>query len=294
MKVDIDGLILLDKPTGITSNRALQQVKHALHAKKAGHTGSLDPLATGMLPICLGQATKFSQFLLDADKTYRVTARLGIRTTTSDAEGEIVSQRDVPVLKTEVIEKKLTQFRGEISQVPSMYSALKHNGQPLYKYARQGIEVPREARNITIYRLELLQASANELELLVHCSKGTYVRTLVDDLGELLACGAHVVALRRLSVGQFKQQDMHPLEHISTEKLSSLLLPVESLLTSMPTVAISPALAFYLKQGQAVFVPNAPTSGLVNLAQANGTTLGVGVVLDDGKIAPRKMLATQS
>ena len=187
----INGVLLLDKPYEMSSNHALQAVKRIYFAQKAGHTGALDPLATGMLPICLGEGTKFSQYLLDTDKTYQVTAKLGIRTTTSDAGGEVVSEKDVNVSDEQLLQA-LDTFRGTTKQVPSMYSALKHQGQPLYKYAREGIEVPREARDITVLTLELLRFEHDEVELNIHVSKGTYIRTIVDDLGELLGCGAHV------------------------------------------------------------------------------------------------------
>ena len=200
----VDGILLLDKPQGITSNEALQQVKRAYGAAKAGHTGSLDPLATGMLPICLGEATKFSQYMLDADKVYITTAKLGVRTDTGDAEGEVVSERPVAVGQAD-IEQALEQFRGEITQLPSMFSAIKVDGQPLYKLAREGKEVDRPSREVSIYRLELLDVRGDEVDLEVHCSKGTYIRTLVEDLGEVLGCGAHVTMLRRLSVAGFAE-----------------------------------------------------------------------------------------
>ena len=187
----VNGIVVVDKPLGASSNHVLQQVKRLYGAAKAGHTGSLDPLATGVLPVCLGEATKLSQYLLDSDKSYRTTAKLGIRTTTGDAEGEVVSER--PVALTELIWSLLARFRGPIEQVPSMYSALKHNGKPLYEYARQGIEIERPARKVNIYRLTLIEFRGDELVLEVDCSKGTYIRTLVEDIGEMLGCGAHVL-----------------------------------------------------------------------------------------------------
>ena len=204
---DIHGVFLLDKPQGMSSNDIMQKVKRIFQANKAGHTGALDPLATGMLPICLGEATKFSQFLLDADKRYLVTAKLGERTDTSDAEGQIVETREVKV-KTPEILTALEQFRGDILQVPTMFSALKHNGKPLYEYARQGITVEREARPITIFELNFIEYNAPYLTLEVHCSKGTYIRTLVDDLGEALGCGAHVTMLRRTAVADYPTEKM--------------------------------------------------------------------------------------
>ena len=203
----INGIVLLDKPTDISSNHALQRVKRIFFANKAGHTGALDPLATGMLPICLGEATKFSQFLLDSDKRYIVTAKLGVRTTTSDSQGDVVTERAVNVNKQQLM-AALDTFRGDIMQVPSMYSALKHKGQPLYKYAREGITIDREARPITVYEINLLRFEGDEVDLDVHVSKGTYIRTIVDDLGELLGCGAHVSMLRRTQVADYPYDRM--------------------------------------------------------------------------------------
>ncbi|MBB1440781.1 tRNA pseudouridine(55) synthase TruB, partial [Shewanella sp. SG41-4] len=190
----IDGIVLLDKDTGMSSNFALQRVKRFFNANKAGHTGALDPLATGMLPICLGEATKFSQHLLDSDKRYLVTAKLGQRTDTSDSDGEVVQTRPVNFTQ-ELLDEKLSFFRGTTQQIPSMYSALKYQGQPLYKYAREGIEVPRESRPITVFELNFIKLEGDELTLDIHCSKGTYIRTIIDDLGEMLGCGAHVIML---------------------------------------------------------------------------------------------------
>jgi len=293
----VNGILLLDKPTDISSNHALQKVKRLFNAKKAGHTGSLDPLATGMLPICFGEATKFSQFLLDSDKTYRVAAKLGVRTTTSDAEGEVVSTRAVPDLTMTMIDKACDQFRGEIDQVPSMYSALKYQGQPLYKYARQGITVERPSRRITVYQLDVTDIQQDQIFFDLRCSKGTYVRTIVDDLGELLGCGAHVASLRRLHVAHYPidaMVDMESLEKIDNfEKLDQLLLPVSSCVITLPEVQLTESTAFYLRQGQSVFVPNIPSSGTVRLFTKNGIFLGLGECID-GKVTPRRLLATNS
>jgi tRNA pseudouridine55 synthase len=200
---DVHGVLLLDKPQGVSSNDVLQKVKRIFNANRAGHTGALDPLATGMLPICLGEATKFSQYLLDSDKRYRVIARLGERTDTSDADGNIVQTRPVSFSQAD-LDSALESFRGETLQVPSMFSALKHQGRPLYEYARQGIEIAREPRPITVYELQFIRWQDNELELEIHCSKGTYIRTIIDDLGEKLGCGAHVIMLRRVQVIRMK------------------------------------------------------------------------------------------
>ena len=227
----LNGIFLLDKSIGISSNGALQRVKRLLQAKKAGHTGSLDPLATGMLPICFGDATKFSQYLLDSDKTYVVTMQLGVRTTTSDIEGEIVSMRSVPNFSLDDINAAFEKFRGTTQQIPSMFSALKHNGVPLYEYARKGITIERQSRTLTIYSLIVNSFENNFVNFTVKCSKGTYVRTLVDDVGEKLNCGAHVTQLRRLSVGPFLENQMMTMEKLDlltqTENFSveNILLP---------------------------------------------------------------------
>lgn len=288
--MQIDGLVLIDKPLGMTSNAALQKIKRILCVKKAGHTGSLDPLASGMLPICLGQATKFSEYLLGADKTYQVTAKLGVRTSSGDLEGEVVANKPVPELSSELIENCLNTFRGNISQVPSMYSALKYNGLPLYLYARQGIELPREARAITIYDLRVLSIKENQIELFVRCSKGTYIRSLVEDIGEFLGCGAHVTQLRRLSVAGFQIEQMLELAEVEPEKMALQVLPIQTMISHLPLITVSPALVFYLRQGQSVENFSSADLGLVCLQQSNGQILGVGEVLENGRIAPRKIL----
>lgn len=293
----VDGILILDKPPGISSNEALQIVKRLYDAQKAGHTGSLDPLASGMLPICFGGATRFSEYLLAADKCYQVTAKLGVQTTTGDSEGDIVKQRDVGDISSKKLEAVLQQFRGEIEQVPSMYSALKHQGQPLYKLARQGITVERKARAVKIYNLELLSIDNDLLEMQISCSKGTYIRTLVEDIGEQLNCGAHVIALRRLTAGGYQEEQMielQDLKKLSQEKgesaIDSLLLPVESAVADWPEVRLSEAAAFYLQQGQSVIAPYSPTEGWIRLKMKDGRFLGVGEILKDGKVAPRKLL----
>ncbi len=210
---DLTGVVLLNKPQGMSSNHALQRVKRLYNAQKAGHTGALDPLATGILPVCLGEATKFSQYLLDADKAYRVEATLGVRTTTSDAEGEVVEEKPVAVDAAKVADA-IKQFIGEQEQSPSIYSALKHEGRPLYYYARQGIEVPKKTRTITVHSIELLDIQDNKVTLQVSCSKGTYIRTLVDDLGQLLGCGAHVSMLHRNAVADIAEAAMVTLEQL--------------------------------------------------------------------------------
>ena len=293
---DINGILLLDKPSGITSNDALQQVKRLYFAKKAGHTGSLDPLASGVLPICLGEATKVSAFLLDADKRYQVRCQLGVRTATSDAEGEVLETRQVGVYNLEQLETALEEFRGSIEQIPPMYSALKHQGQRLYKLARQGVEVEREPRPVEIYELTVAGQGEDWLDINVHCSKGTYVRTLAEDIGDRLGCGAHVSALRRTAVGPYGDtmlvglETLRELKEKDMSSMDTLLLPIESALTQWPDVDLSTDAAFYLQQGQPVLVPHAPTSGWVRLYEGNRSFLGMGEILDDGRVAPRRLM----
>ncbi|AJI94527.1 tRNA pseudouridine(55) synthase [Yersinia ruckeri] len=300
---DINGVLLLDKPLGLSSNDVLQKVKRLFSANRAGHTGALDPLATGMLPICLGEATKFSQFLLDSDKRYRVIARLGQRTDTSDAEGVLISERDINFTQ-EQLDAALESFRGDTQQVPSMYSALKHQGKPLYEYARQGIEVEREARDITVYELQFLRWEGTELELEIHCSKGTYIRTIIDDLGELLGCGAHVSYLRRLQVATYPSDRMVTLEQLSTmvalaqaeerspnPELDKLLLPMDSAVLNFPEVNLLPIVAAYVKQGQPVQVAGAPTEGMVRMTEGEERNfIGIGIIADDGRVAPKRLV----
>ena len=292
----VNGILLLDKPIGITSNAALQKVKKLYRARKAGHTGSLDPLASGLLPICLGEATKVSGYLLDADKHYWVVCKLGERTSTGDAEGELLEQRPVQVTEKQ-FRKVMEGFLGDIEQIPPMYSAVKHQGQRLYKLARQGVEVERQPRSITIHSIELLDFASPRVEINVRCSKGTYVRTLVEDIGELLGCGAHVADLRRLGVGPYDDTGMVTLdclEQLLAEggeaALDALLLPLESGLTQWPDVRLSGDAAFYLRQGQPVLVPHAPTAGGVRLYLGDKRFLGIGEILDDGRVAPRRLL----
>ena len=294
----VNGVLLLDKPTNMTSNAALQEVKRLFKAAKAGHTGSLDPLASGLLPICMGEATKVSAFLLDADKRYWTRAKLGVTTTTADAEGEVLKELPVPDLSDADIENALEAFRGEIDQVPPMYSALKHEGRRLYDLARDGIEVERKPRRIRIYDLTLLERGEDTLDLDVHCSKGTYVRTLAEDLGEALACGAHVAGLRRTGVGPYASENMVTLEQLrdlaeqgGLDALDECLLPVDTAVSDWPALNLSADTAYYLRQGQAVVVPKAPASGWVRLYDASEAFIGLGEVQDDGRVAPRRLVA---
>jgi len=294
----VNGILLLDKPLGVTSNDALQKVKRLFRARKAGHTGSLDPLATGLLPICLGEATKVSAFLLDADKRYRVRVKLGVTTTTADAEGEVVEEKPTDGIDEAQVLAALDGFRGEIDQLPPMYSAIKHKGERLYNLARQGIEVEREPRRITIHGLELLEWNAPEFSLDVHCSKGTYVRTLAEDIGKVLGCGAHVTALHRSGVGPYGDADMVSMEQLEELRsegaaaLDQLLLPLESGLAHWPEVRLSDDAAYYMRKGQAVLVPQAPTEGWVRLYSKSGEFMGAGCIADDGKVQPKRLLST--
>ncbi|RMD71390.1 MAG: tRNA pseudouridine(55) synthase TruB [Gammaproteobacteria bacterium] len=292
---DIHGILLLDKPAGISSNDALQRVKHLYFARKAGHTGSLDQIATGMLPLCFGEATKLSAFLLNADKTYQATIKLGESTTTGDSQGEVRASHPVEGLERAQVEEVLGRFRGAIEQVPPMFSAIKHRGQPLYKLAHQGIEVERKPRSVIIHRLDLVALEGDTLKVEVHCSKGTYIRTLAEDIGQALGVGGHVVALRRTGVGPFKGENMvsmETLEEASREghgALDALLLPMDRALGQCPPVQLSPDISYYLRMGQPVLVPHAPTEGMVRL-YGDKRFIGVGEVLEDGRIAPRRLV----
>jgi tRNA pseudouridine55 synthase len=293
----IDGILLLDKPLHITSNGALQRVKRLFGAKKAGHTGSLDPLATGMLPLCFGEATKFSQFLLESDKYYRVSAKLGVKTTTGDAEGDITETKPVPHFNQQQLENVFSQFTGSVQQIPPMHSAVKHKGKPLYELARKGLNVERKPRLVKIYLLKLGKYTADTLNLDIHCSKGTYVRTLIEDIGDTLGCGAHVSGLRRLSVTPYQNVPMITLEELEeahkrfgVEGLNQYLLSAETSVQSLPVIRLSTVAAFYIRSGQAVMVPHLPKNGLVQLISENNQFIGVGEVTDDGRVAPRRLV----
>lgn len=298
IKNDINGILLLDKAMGLTSNGALQRVKRLFSARKAGHTGSLDPLATGMLPICFGEATKFSQFLLESDKHYSVTAKLGVQTTTGDAEGEVIKTQDVSHITFESINRVLKNFEGPIQQIPPMYSAIKHKGRPLYELARKGIEVERSSRQVTIYSLTCTSYENDEMKLEVHCSKGTYIRTLIEDIAEKLHGCAHVIGLRRGFVAPYSQSNMVTFELLERElaqnqsfnSISQFLLPVETAVQALPALKLSASLIFYMRTGQPIMVPHAPTQGLVGLFADHGVFLGVGEIMDDGRVAPKRLV----
>lgn len=297
---NISGILLLDKPAGITSNGALQRVKSLFFAQKAGHTGSLDPIATGILPICLGEATKFSGFLLNADKSYLAECQLGVVTRSGDIEGEVVSERPVEGVTEEKIKAALLQFEGDIQQIPPMHSAIKVNGQPLYKLAHQGIEVEREPREVTIYDLEFVSYDADQEKavICVHCSKGTYVRTLVEDIGEVLGCGAHVTALRRTTLGPYLEQDLFTLEQLEQmyeeDKFSmdQHLLSLDSAVEDYESVTLDADSSYYVRQGQPVQISGVPDEGWVRIYNESDEFMGVGEIDQDGRVAPRRLVAS--
>mgnify|MGYP006170084783 FL=1 len=296
----LNGILLLDKPLEVSSNGILQRVRWLYQAQKAGHTGALDPMASGLLPICFGEATKFSQFLLDTDKTYQVSAKFGIRTATSDAEGEVISEKPVDFNQAE-LELAMQAFRGDIMQVPTMFSALKYQGQPLYRYARQGIEVPREARPISIFRFDLLALNGDSADFIVHCSKGTYIRTLIDDLGELLGCGAHVSKLHRTQVGPFNAEQMvtparldalaeqcHQSRDFSA--MDSLLLPMDAGIRDLVKVELTQAQQHSLQHGQSCQIDIADIAA-IKLHGPDGKFFGIGQI-ENGVLSSRRLLNT--
>jgi tRNA pseudouridine55 synthase len=294
----VHGIVVLDKALGGSSNHALQQVKRLFDANKAGHTGALDPLATGVLPLCLGEATKVSQFLLDSDKAYRARIKLGVRTDTADSEGEVIATADAGTVTEAQIKSALTQFEGDIEQVPPMYSALKRDGQPLYKLAREGKTVEREPRAITVYSIELtdFDPQSQELEIEVDCSKGTYIRTIADDLGQIIGCGAHIIALRRLKAGAFTLADSQSLEELEAAKqadgftaIDAMLMPMDKAIDTLPAVHLPAYTAQFLKQGQAVQVNKPPADGLLRLYE-DEEFIGIGIIDDDGKVAPKRLI----
>ncbi len=293
----LQGIVLLDKSQGISSNYALQQVKRLFKAEKAGHTGSLDPLATGLLPICFGKATRVSGLLLDADKSYSVCARLGQRTDSGDADGVVIETRPVPALTLAEIETVVARFVGEIEQVPPMVSALKHEGKRLYDLARQGIEVERKPRKVRFDWIKVDAFADDELCLSMRCSKGTYVRSLVEDIGEQLGCGAHVIALRRSGVAPYFDQPMYRFEDLQQlakqgqEALDRVILPADSALPDYPAIKLDADSAYYIRHGNPVFVAHAPTKGWVKIYGSDDLFLGMGEVLDDGRVAPRRLFA---
>ncbi|MCP4766953.1 MAG: tRNA pseudouridine(55) synthase TruB [Gammaproteobacteria bacterium] len=295
---DIDGILILDKPIGASSNQALQRVRKLLRARKAGHCGSLDPLATGVLPICLGEATKFSSYLLGADKSYRALCRLGQTTTTGDAEGEVMETAAVNV-DTSMIEELLPRFVGEIEQIPPMYSALKHQGRRLYQLAREGKQVERLPRRIQIFRLELLSFDGQDMEIDVSCSKGTYIRTLAEDIGKQLGCGAHLADLRRSRVGGFDENDALTMErlqdlqqHQDGDRLEQLLLPVGAALADFPEVVLSASDSLDIRRGKRLGPGVCEVSGLCRLSSEEGAFIGLGEVTEDGELKAKRLMNT--
>lgn len=299
----IDGVLLLNKPIGMTSNQALQRVKRLFFAAKAGHTGSLDPLATGVLPLCFGEATKFSQFLLDADKCYRSTFRLGEVTTTGDAEGEVIQRSSAEGLTEAKVVKAINTFVGQIEQIPPMYSALKHEGKPLYKLARKGIEVERKARSVTIHEIKFLSLKVGEftdLEVEVHCTKGTYIRSLAEDIGAALGCGGHVVSLHRVSSGAFGEGACVTLESLEAERgelraevLDHHLLPMDAPVADLPAIILPEQSSYYFQKGNPVMDAGVFRAGqegdIVRVFCENSQFLGLGVI-EDERVAPKRLV----
>ena len=292
VKRNVNGVLLLDKPLGFSSNQALQKVKWLYSAAKAGHTGTLDPLATGLLPICLGEATKFAQYVTDADKAYFATIKLGATTTTGDAEGDILSTAPVNVTHAQ-FQAVCQQFIGEISQVPPMYSALKHEGKALYEYARAGVDIERQARLISIKNIEANAFEGDVAQITVTCSKGTYIRTLAEDIGTVLGCGAHLIGLRRTETAGYllsQAVTIEQLEAMSIVAREVLLLPVDSAIDNLPRVILNSDAAYYLMQGQAVWQAGKLPNGDLRLYDEQNNFLGLGCLQDDGKIAPKRLI----
>jgi tRNA pseudouridine55 synthase len=291
-KKNINGVLLLDKPLGFSSNQALQKVKWLYQAAKAGHTGTLDPLATGLLPLCFGEATKFAHYLTDADKTYFATLKLGVTTNTGDAEGEVLSTQPVNVSQVQFAEV-CRQFVGKISQIPPMYSALKHEGKALYEYARAGVEIERKERFITIHSITLNSFEQDEASITVTCTKGTYIRTLAEDIGKKLGCGAHLIGLRRTATANYqitKSITLEQFEAMSEAQRIAALLPPDSAVLALPAMILDEDSTFYLQRGQAVWQSGAIPKGLIRLYSENQVFLGLGEQQSDGKIAPKRLI----
>lgn len=292
----VDGILLLDKPPGISSNAALQRARNIFNARKAGHTGNLDVLAEGLLPICFGEATKFTAFLLDADKTYRTEIRLGQETTTGDREGAISHEGDISGIDRDRVAETVNHFIGTIEQIPPMHSALKYRGQPLYKLAIRGVEVERAPRRITIHSIQINDFADGLLDVEVHCSKGTYIRTLAEDIGRALGCGAHVATLRRLRAGPFSITDAVTLDDLARDAATDMgllrarLLPVDGALDGYPAITADADQAMRLGRGQAIRVPRLGVSGPVRLYDGSGRFLGIGELRDDGCVAPKRLV----
>lgn len=293
-RMPVHGVLLLDKPVGMSSTQALAKVKWLLNAEKAGHTGTLDPFATGLLPLCFGEATKFAQDLLDADKTYEATVHLGVTTATGDTEGEVLDTQSVDVTVAQV-EAVLEQFRGPIRQVPPMYSALKRDGKPLYEYAREGVTLEREARDVVIHALELLTFSSPELTIRVRCSKGTYIRVLGEDIGKALGCGAHLTALRRTGLGTIDLAQSHTLPSLEDRAdVAACLLPLDALLGSLHRIDLSPPLAARFLQGQRLSIAKEGIEVPAVCTEAriyhDGQLAGVAAITPEGLLAPKRLI----
>lgn len=293
IKRDIHGILLLDKPTGITSNKALQQVKHALEAKKAGHTGSLDPLASGLLPLCFGEATKVSSYLLEADKTYEVTAKLGSKTDTADSDGEIIETQAVPDLSIEQIQTVLESFLGDSEQIPPMYSALKHEGQRLYKLARQGEVVERKPRAIHVSQIEFISYDNEDLSLRVTVSKGTYIRSLIEDIAVMLGTLAHVTVLRRTGVYPYLNPDMITMDQFlalaESERVASLL-SIESALSHWQSIQLNAEQSQAIKRGKTVITQETIANDKVLVKDETGLALALGELAASGVLKSKRLL----
>ena len=294
-KKNISGVLLLDKPLGYSSNQALQKIKLLYQAAKAGHTGTLDPLATGLLPLCFGEATKFAHFLTDADKVYIATVKFGITTNTGDAEGQVLSVKDVNISKMQ-LEQVCSQFLGVISQVPPMYSALKHEGKAMYEYARAGVEIERASRAVTIHNIEINAFDRDVATITVKCSKGTYIRTLAEDIGAQIGCGAHLIGLRRTATANYHINQaitIEQFEAMSVAQRALLLRPADSTVEHLPEITLDIDSAFYLQQGQAILHSGNIPEGLIRLYNEQGEFLGLGEQQSDGKIAPKRLIVNK-
>lgn len=292
IKKNINGVLLLDKPLGYSSNQALQKAKWLLQAAKAGHTGTLDPLATGLLPLCFGEATKFAHYLTDADKTYFATIKLGITTNTGDAEGEVIASKPVNVSQLQ-FEQACNAFIGESSQIPPMYSALKHEGKALYEYARAGVEIERKSRLITIHHITQNTFERDVASITISCSKGTYIRTLAEDIGNMLGCGAHLIGLRRTATANYniiQAITLEQFEAMTAEQRLAALMPLDSAVAHLPAITLNADSCFYLQQGQAVWQSGKIPQGLLRLYNESQDFLGLGEQQSDGKIAPKRLV----
>ena len=304
----LNGVLIVDKPIGASSNAVLQRSKRLFLANKAGHTGSLDPLATGVLPVCFGESTKFSQFLLDSDKTYTSTFKLGIATDTADAEGKPLFEANAAAIQQRDVEQAIAKFSGNIDQLPPMYSAIKKNGRPLYELARQGIDIERSPRQVNIMRFELLAfrpGTCAEADVAVHCSKGTYIRSLAADIGDHLGVGGHVSSLRRTAVGPFSLEGAKCLSALEQERgdgpaelLDKHLLPIDAAIQHLPALHLDPNSGHYFSHGQAVMCNQvyriAAEGDTVRVFQAPDIFLGVGEITDEGSVSPKRLVATKS